>query len=83
MIRASWTLFDLDCECIVCNASHTVPTGRLAFSDTFQAINCLATFIQSLRDQNRRGLSTKIDVSRNLPAREPFEDEDDDEDEDD
>jgi len=28
---------------IGCN--HTVPTGRVAFFDTFQAINCLATII--------------------------------------
>jgi hypothetical protein len=32
---------------------QTVPTGRVAFLGTFQAINCLATIIQSLRDRVR------------------------------
>jgi hypothetical protein len=30
--------------------NHTVSTRRGTFSDTFQAISCLATFIRSLRD---------------------------------
>ena len=33
-------------------AAHTVPTGRVAFLNTFQAINCLATIIWSLRDKH-------------------------------
>ena len=31
---------------------HTVPYGTDSFSREFQAINCLATIIQSLRDAN-------------------------------
>ena len=31
--------------------NHTVPPGRTVFLDAFQAINCLATIIQSLRDK--------------------------------
>jgi hypothetical protein len=29
---------------------HTVPPGRVAFLHVFQAVNCLATIIWSLRD---------------------------------
>jgi hypothetical protein len=32
-------------------ANHTVPTGRVALLRIFQAINCLATIIASLRDK--------------------------------
>jgi len=32
--------------------NHTVPTGRFPFSHRYQAINCLATFITSLRDKD-------------------------------
>jgi len=31
--------------------NHTVPTGRFPFSPGYQAINCLATIIRSLRDK--------------------------------
>ena len=51
MIGSRRTFFDLGSECIVSTAAHTVPTGRVAFLDAFQAINCLATIIQSLPGQ--------------------------------
>jgi hypothetical protein len=33
--------------------NHTVPTGRVALLHLFQAINCLATIILSLRDNTQ------------------------------
>jgi hypothetical protein len=33
--------------------NHTVPTGRVALLREFQAMNCLATIILSLRDESR------------------------------
>jgi hypothetical protein len=39
------------------SAAQTVPTGRTLFLDPSQAINCLATFIQSLRDKFRDAIS--------------------------
>ena len=39
--------------------NHTVPTGRFPYSRGYQAINCLATIILSLRDkvqQDPKGL---------------------------
>ena len=32
------------------------PTGRILFGDVFQAMNCLATIVQSLRDKPFRVL---------------------------
>jgi len=37
---------------------HTVPTGRIPFLHGFQAVNCLATIILSLRDKSIQMLST-------------------------
>jgi hypothetical protein len=53
-------------------AAHTVPTGRVAFLNAFQAINCLATIIWSLRDKHTcvlmltriRGRGTMIESLR-------------------
>ena len=69
-----------------CSLTHTVPTGRFAFLGVFQAINCLASIIQSLRNNARafRGKSkpsTPAYIFDSTPQN-PFEDEDDDEDED-
>jgi hypothetical protein len=66
MIGASWTFLDLGSECTVSSAAHTVSTGRVAFLDTSQAINCLATIIQSLRDKMDLTSGRKIDASPNL-----------------
>jgi hypothetical protein len=54
------------------------PAGRLPLSHAFQAINCLATFIQSLWDKNLPETCRR--KCRRL-AEPNFEDEDDDEDE--
>jgi len=56
------------------SSAHTVPYGTDRFLDTFQAINCLATFIQSLRDN-------KPSLSNLSTPHHPkiFEHEDDDE----
>ncbi len=71
-----------------CSPTHTVPLGRFAFLGVFQAINCLATIIQSLRDNSRAfpgksKPSTPVHIfeatSRGR-ASLSFEDEDDDED---
>jgi hypothetical protein len=42
-------------------ANHTVPAGRVALLRLFQAINCLATIIASLRD-NPRIASDQLNV---------------------
>ena len=34
--------------------NHTVPTGRFPFCPGYQALKCLATIIQSLRDEARQ-----------------------------
>jgi len=39
--------------------NHTVPYGTGPFLHGYQAINCLATFIQSLRDKVRQSLRDK------------------------
>jgi len=56
------------------------PTGRAFFVNAFQAVNCQATFIQSLRDETRARLYI-FDSTSHQPK--IFEDEDDDEYEDD
>ena len=75
---------------------HTVPTGRVAFFlDASQAINCLATIMQSLRDKFPYVPPGQVPTSpsgTNKPSvrahifdstsQNIFEDEDDDEDED-
>jgi hypothetical protein len=35
-------------------STHTVPYGMDLFRNAFQAVNCLATIIQSLRDMSSR-----------------------------
>jgi hypothetical protein len=54
-----------------------VPYGTYSILDPFQALNCLATFIQSLSGQQISLTSVRKsdDASRN-----PFEDDDEDED---
>ncbi len=64
-----------------------VPTGRVASSDTSQAMNCLATIIQSLRRDKGRHVPDGItNRSEHMSAKAAspwafLEDEDDDEDE--
>jgi len=58
-----------------CDLNHTVPYETGPLCGVFQAINCLATFIRSLRD-NKPSVSAHI-----FESTPPIEDEDDDEDE--
>jgi hypothetical protein len=70
-------------------ANHTVPYGTVPFSHRYQAINCLATFITSLRDKDtnfrshikpRSALFFEIGRPEALAlGTKPFEDEEDDE----
>jgi len=57
--------------------TQTVPCGTGSLLTPFQAINCLATFIESLRDKNT---PTRLHISESTTLRaQAFEDEDDDE----
>jgi hypothetical protein len=56
-----------------------VPYGTDSVLGSFQAINCLATFIRSLRDKN---LPDTCPQNRRRLAEPNFEDEDEDDDED-
>jgi hypothetical protein len=82
MIGSRRTFFDLGSECIVSSAAHTVPPGRFAFLGVFQAINCLATIIQSRLGQKPSKPVQQIDSTpsyrfanfrgRGQPARRSF-----------
>ena len=50
MIGNGQVLHDLRLAGTLAHPDHTVPTGRGIALWAFQAINCLATIIQSLRD---------------------------------
>ena len=71
-----------------CSPTHTVPVrDGSPFLGVLQAINCLATIIQSLRRDKVRfipsGQQTSLTTVRKSDAipQNPLEDEDDDEDE--
>jgi hypothetical protein len=42
--------------------AHTVPTGRCPSWGLFQAINCLATIIQSLRDKSESAICSTTGI---------------------